>query len=322
VDDQLVPATGQHLEQILRESFPLWGDGLTYEAYVRFWEAQRRTEWGVSHLDRVALVEQGTVTSSAKRYDLSARIDGRIRRVLGIGAVFTSPRRRHRGGARRLIAMMLEVAEAEGYEYAMLFSEIEPAFYEAIDFVPVPLLESQLEVTRGRGTPAVLVRAGHDRDLPFIVEMAAARSSGARFALDRSEDLIKFGVTKRRLLSGLGPAGLRETEFLVTEEGHRAVAYVISTIHQGRWFIEEVGDRDLTGARVGAMLQVMLARTPHQPAPEIGAWLPHGFVPPQITRVDKQRTTEVLMIRPLQNRTLPLPPLEASQVVYWRSDYF
>jgi hypothetical protein len=204
----------------------------------------------------------------------------------------------------------------------MLFSEIEPAFYEAIDFVPVPLLESQLEVTRGRGTPAVLVRAGDDRDLPAIVEMAAARSSGARFALDRSEDLIKFGVRKRRLLSGLGPAGLRETEFLVTEEGHQAVAYVISTIHQGRWFIEEVGDRDPTGARVGAMLQVMLARTPHQPAPEIGAWLPHGFVPPQITRVDKQRTTEVLMIRPLQNRTLPLPPLEASQVVYWRSDYF
>lgn len=320
--DQLVPATGQHLEQIQRESFPLWGDGLTFDSYVRFWEAQRRTAWGAAHLDRVALVEQGTVTSSAKRYDLSARIDGRIRRVLGIGAVFTSPRRRGRGGARRLIAMMLDAAEAEGYEYAMLFSEIAPAFYEAIDFVPVPLVESRLEVTRGRGTPAVLVRAGHDRDLPSIVEMAAARSRDARFALDRTEDLIKFGVTKRRLLAGLGPAGLRETEFLVTEEGHQAVAYVLSTIHQGRWFIEDAGDRDPTGARVGAMLQVMLARTPHQPVPEIDAWFPHGFAPPQITRTDRQRTTEVLMIRPLKDRALPLPPLEASQVVYWRSDYF
>jgi hypothetical protein len=30
----------------------------------------------------------------------------------------------------------------------------------------------------------------------------------------------------------------------------------------------------------------------------------------------------VLMIRPLKDRTLPLPPLAAEDVVYWRSDYF
>jgi hypothetical protein len=29
-----------------------------------------------------------------------------------------------------------------------------------------------------------------------------------------------------------------------------------------------------------------------------------------------------LMLRPLQDRTLPLPPLAAEDVVYWRSDYF
>ena len=321
--DQLVPATGPFLQQILRESFPLWGDGLSYDAYVRFWESQRRTAWGAAHLDRVAIVEHGRVTSSAKRYDLSARIDGRIRRVLGIGAVFTSPERRGRGGARRLIDLMLEAAEAEGFEYAMLFSEIDPAFYEALEFVPIPLLESRLDVNRrAGGAPAVLMRAGDDRDLASIVEMSASRVRNARFALDRSEDLVKFGVVKRRLLSGLGPPGLRQTEFLVTEEGHQAVAYVISTVHQGRWFIEEAGDRDPTGARVGAMLQVMLARTPHEPVPQIEAWLPQGFTPPQLTRLESHATTEVLMVRPLKDRTLPLPPLEASQVVYWRSDYF
>ena len=321
--DQLVPAIGPFLEQILRESFPLWGDGLSYDAYVRYWEAQRRTAWGATHLDRVAIVEQGRVTSSAKRYDFGARIDGRIRRVLGIGAVFTSPDRRGRGGARRLIESMLEAAEVEGFEYAMLFSEIDPAFYEALEFVPIPLLESRLEVNRMKGgAPAVLIRAGDDRDLASIVEMSAERGRSARFAIDRCEDLIKFGVAKRRLLSGLGPPGLRATEFLVTEEGHQAVAYLISTVHQGQWFIEEAGDRDPAGARVGAMLQAMLARAPREPVPPIFAWLPQGFTPPQVTRLESHATSEVLMVRPLKNRTLPLPPLEASQVVYWRSDYF
>ncbi|MGH9172788.1 MAG: GNAT family N-acetyltransferase, partial [Vicinamibacterales bacterium] len=253
--DQLIPATGPYLDQILRESFPIWGDGLGAGQYARFWEAQLRTPWGSTHLDRVALVEDGSVTSSAKRYDLSARIEGRIRRVLGIGAVFTSPRRRGRGGARRLMQMVLDRAVAEGYEHAMLFSEIDPAFYEQLEFVPVPLLESRLAVTRGKGAPAVLLRAGDDRDIPSIAEMSALRAESARLALDRSDDWIRFGLAKRRLLAGLGPPGLRATEFLVTEEGHQAVAYVISTMHEGYWFIEAAGDRDPSGARVGAMLQ-------------------------------------------------------------------
>jgi predicted N-acetyltransferase YhbS len=318
----LVPATGPLLEQILQESFPIWGEGLSFPQYARFWEAQLRTPWGAAHLDRVAFVDNGTVLSSAKRYDLSARIDGRIRRVLGIGAVFTSPERRGRGGARRLLTAMLDAAVAEGYEFALLFSEINPAFYEALDFVPVALIESRLRVTQGKGSPMVLVRAGDDRDIPAIAELSASRVVDGRFALDRSEDWIRYGISKRRLLSGLGAAGLREVEFLVTEEAHTAVAYVVSTISHGRWFIEDAGDRDPSGARVGAMLQAMLARTPHLAQPEIRAWWPHAFVPPQLAVVERQPTSQVLMIRPLQDRTLPLPPIAAEDVIYCRLDYF
>jgi hypothetical protein len=70
------------------------------------------------------------------------------------------------------------------------------------------------------------------------------------------------------------------------------------------------------------MLQVMLARIPRLAAPEIAAWLPDSLAPPQVTRLDARPTAEVLMIRPLQDRTLPLPPLDAHQVAYWHSDYF
>ena len=168
----------------------------------------------------------------------------------------------------------------------------------------------------------MLLRAGDDRDIPAVAEMSARRAENARLALDRSEDWIRYGIAKKRLLSGLGPAGLREVEFLVTEEGHQAVAYLVSTVHEGKWFIEDAGDRDPSGARLGAMLQVMLARTPHLPAPEIRAWLPQGLVPPQVMRADDDANGGVMMIRPLQDRTLPLPPLDAHHVVYCRNDYF
>jgi predicted N-acetyltransferase YhbS len=318
----LVPATGPYLAQILRESFDIWGDGLGAAQYAAFWDAQLRTPWGCAHLDRVALVEDGAVTSSAKRYDLSARIDGRIRRMLGIGALFTSPARRGRGGAKRLLDLMLDAAVAEGYEFAILFSEISPAFYEDLDFVPVPLVESRLVVTRPGGAPAMLVRAGDERDIPAVADMSAARTVTSRFSLDRSEDWIKYGISKRRLLAGLGPPGLREVEFLVTEEGHQAVAYIVTTIERGRWFIEDAGDRDPSGARLGAMLQVMLARSPHVEAPQIRAWLPATLRPPQVSTLSTTSTRDVLMIRPLQDRELPLPPLDAADVAYCRLDYF
>jgi hypothetical protein len=158
--------------------------------------------------------------------------------------------------------------------------------------------------------------------LPAIVEMSAARSEGSRLAVDRSEDFIRFNITRKRLHSGLARAGHRTTEFLVVEEGHQAVAYLVSTEEDGRWMIEEAGDRDPSGARLGAMLQVMLARHPGERVPEIKGWWPATLVPPQVSIAAASPTQSVLMIRPLRDRILPLPPLAADEVVYWHSDYF
>ncbi|HWI16296.1 MAG TPA: hypothetical protein VNT81_01015 [Vicinamibacterales bacterium] len=45
-------------------------------------------------------------------------------------------------------------------------------------------------------------------------------------------------------------------------------------------------------------------------------------MPQQVRVAATTPTQSVLMIRPLRDRILPLPPLTASEVVYWHSDYF
>lgn len=318
----LVPATGPVLEQIFRDTYPLWGGGLSFDRYVRFQHGQRRTPWGHAHLDRVVLLDGTRPLASAKRYDLSARVDGRIRRVLGIGAVFTPRELRGRGAASALVAHLVEAANTEGHEYTLLFSDVGPTLYERLDFVPLPLETATLRVRLHGGAPAMAIRAGDERDLPHLAELSALRTASARFALDRSEDFIRYAIAKRRLLSGLGPAGLRQTEFLVAEEGHMAVAYLVCTAHNGGWTIEEAGDRDPSGARLGGMLQVMLARDPAEEPPRITGFWPHGLNPPQIEVVSRRPTDEVMMIRPLRDRTLPMPPLAASDILYWHADLF
>ena len=321
---KLVAAEGATLDRILDETYPIWSDGLSRHAYGRYYAAQVATPWGRAHLKRFALVDDDEVLASAKVYRFAATLDGQPIDIAGIGAVFTSPARRRRGAGRELIDRVLEHATAEGADLALLFSEIGPDYYARLGFVTVPTVNRQLRVTESTryGAPMTMVRAGDDRDLKDIVAMNAARAAPYRFYLNRDRDVVHFALARRRLLAGLGASGARVVHYFIAEEGASAVAYLVITAEPGAWRLEEAGDRDPAGARAGAMLQALIAREPAERRPVIKAWLPDGFLPPQVTIVNEQPSAEVMMIRPLTDRARSMRPLAAADVYYWRADLF
>ncbi len=319
---KLVAAEGALLEAVLGASYPQWNEGLSRRAYARWWDAQLQTAWGRANLHRYALLDADRVAASAKRYDFDAVLEGRRVRVMGIGAVFTQLDARSRGHARTLVDRMMEAGTAERFDYALLFSEIGADYYARLGFEPLPIREVTLRVAFKHGAPATLVRAGESRDLAAIAEIGRVRAAQYRWHLDRGVDLIQHAIAKKRLLAGLGPAGLRELHFFVAEEGAAAVAYLVFTAHGGVWTIEECGDRDPAGARVGAMLQVLLAREPAERPPAIRGWLPPGFTPPQVTITASAPPTEVMMVRPLAPGFSIDPPLGPDDVLYWHGDVF
>ena len=77
---------------------------------------------------------------------------------------------------------------------------------------------------------------------------------------------------------------------------------MVVSIVDRTWTIEECGDRDPSGARVGAILQALIAREPVEQRPIIRGWLPPGFVPPQITIVSARPSTDVMSGRSSQAR--------------------
>ena len=317
----LVVAEHEFLEQILDVTFPVWNEGLTRPAYGRWNIAQMKTAWGRDHLRRVALVDsRGALLATAKQYRYDVRLDGRDGWMCGIGAVFTPGEKRGHGYASTLIERLVDHARQEGALIAGLFSEIGTAFYERLGFAPVPLDEVTVNVTRKGGSPAILVRGGEDRDLEALAAMHDVRSAGARFALRRPASQVAYALARRRLLAGLGPVGLRQVEFFAAEEGASAVAYVVLSQNANGWTLEEAGDRDPAAARLGAMLQVLLAREPSHPTPLIRAWWPRSFpVPPQLQLTDRGDARDVFMVRMLADVA---PPRIAADVFYWHSDYF
>ena len=317
----VVVASGPLLDEILRLTFEIWNEGLDLRAYAQWNAAQLRTPWGRAHLQRFALVDEaGRLLATAKRYRFRVRLDGQVGSMAGIGAVFTPASQRGRGYASRLIEWMLDHERREGALLAGLFSEIGPDFYQRLGFAAVPIDEVTVGVERRHGAPAMLVRAGDERDLAAIAAMHQVRSSEVRFTLDRDRPMIQYALSKKRLLAGLGPAGLRQVELVVAEEGAQAVAYAVLHENANGWTLEEAGDRDPSAARLGALLQVLIAREPSAPPPVIRAWWPRAFpVPPQITLTDRSSPHDIFMLRPLADVAIPE---KAEDVLYWHSDHF
>jgi predicted N-acetyltransferase YhbS len=323
-----ITAAGAALTRILDETYPIWHEGLSPDAYARYNTVQARTAWGSEHLRRVALVDGDTVLASAKWYDIAARFDGKPMRILGIGAVFSPQSQRGQGHAPELMRRMMADAERQGYHAAALFSEIGAPYYERLGFTVIPRETLTLSVTQKKGAPASLVRSGNDTDLARLAELHEKSDAFARLAPIRSADLIQFAVQKRRTLSALAPLGARTTEFWVSEEGNHAVAYVLisrgpaGNLADGpeTMWLDACGDRDPTGARVGAILQVLLARTPTETPPPLRAWLPDGWLPPQVRLASRAPADDILMITPLGTTSIPL--LHGAEVTWWHGDSF
>lgn len=325
---QLIHADAAMQARILEATYPIWNEGLTSDGYARWNTVQLRTPWGAGHLRRVALVDGDDLLASAKWYDLDVMLDGKSLRVLGIGAVFTPAHHRGQGHAADLMYQMMSEATSTGYDAAVLFSEIGAEYYERMGFTAIARETSTLEVIQKKGAPASLVRAGDDTDLKHLSSLHDSGDAFARLWLRRSPELVQFSVQKRRTLSALAPLGSRTTEFYVSEEGNHAVAYVLVTRGPSgnhadgpdTMWLQACGDRDPSGARVGAILQVLLARTPAEVPPTLLGWLPAGWAPPQVRIASRAPAEEILMIKALGNTELPT--LHGSEVTWWHADAF
>ena len=319
----VVPAERTLLARVLDVDCEAGSAGLSRHAYGRLDAAQMKTAWARAHQQRLALLEGTELLASATRYRLAGVLDRRPVRICGVGAVCTDPLHRGNGHAQALVEQLLDEAAQEGADLALLFSPMEPGWCEQNGFEKIPATQVEISVSQSprHGAPMTLVRSGEERDLSAIVEMGRARAAPFRFHLDRDIDFVKHAITRKRLLAGFGSSDTHQLQFFIAEEGITAAAYVVVTVVGSTWTIEECGDRDPSGARVGAILQALIAREPAESVPTIRGWLPPGFVPPQITIVSATPSSERVMIRSLKS-SVAGPQLASHDVLYWRGDIF
>ena len=117
------------VEEATRHHHATWGRGSTQEEHTahNFEQLERA---GPELLRYAGLVDEGGLVASFKRYALLLHHEARgVIRAMGVGAVFTRPSARGRGAASALLKEAMREAADLGDEAALLYSDIDPAFY-------------------------------------------------------------------------------------------------------------------------------------------------------------------------------------------------
>jgi hypothetical protein len=325
---ETVPDEGPMRTRVLDGEHAHLRPALSRAAYGRLDAAQMKTPWGSGHRRRYALVGRSKIASgktllaSARQHDWPAVLDGRAVRVCAISAAIAHTPHGRTEDVATLVDALIDDTARGGFDVAIVLCEMDAAWGIRARVEGLAIADVELRVTESprRGAPMTLVRGGEERDLDAIAAMGKTRSAAARFHLDRNVDFVRDAIMGKRLLAGFGAAGGRQLHFFIAEEGITAAAYVVVSVEAGTWTLEECGDRDPSGARVGAILQALIAREPMENRPTLRAWLPHGFRPPQVNVVATQQPPTKFMLRALGEGAAPLH-LSAEDVLLWRGDW-
>jgi hypothetical protein len=233
---------------------PIWGGGLDEASFVAF---QRRLADSVEAADRYRLLgwfeAKEPFVSAMKAYDLEGTCAGRPLRLLGIGAVFTPPGLRRRGHAAAMLQAAMRDYAARGCDAAVLFSDIDAAYYERLGFRALESREcivetAQLPRPSGGFQPAA---PGDEQRLSGI--LAGSREPG-RLSLSRDGWTLRLQLRRLRELARARGVGEPEWGMIVSGRGGEAAAAVrlgrdsVDLLDAG-WTTEAARDRLLGGLR-------------------------------------------------------------------------
>lgn len=334
---RLNDAGREEMEQVLKESHAVWGEGMSLDAYLALNLALKDSAWGRQHYRfLLGQDDRGEVQSSMKLYSLRGRLDGRPVRIAGVGAVFTPADRRGRGHAAELLHQALATARSEGHAVALLVSEIGEAFYARQGFRCLPSTETacrSLLPVQWPKEPAWLksgetsaelegLRAFRPGDLDALIRIHDFTTDGGRFAIQRDRPAWRQILLKMELRHRLRREA--EDRLFVIDRGSGVEAYAILRATSGTLRWREHGARRGSEERLVDLFWSAIAWARREGMERLEGWfLPAAVTDTSIYPVARRRRAEpVVMIRAL-DRGIELPEFSREEdCQVWELDAF
>ena len=287
-------APGDYARDVLPLTAPLWAGRRSFDEYAAQTIAIARTPYGRRHYRTVGLLERGALLASFKRYERTIREGPRRIRAVGFGAVFTPPELRGRGYASVMLAMALDLARAEGFDVAYLFSDIRPQFYAALGFRTLPSRKISLRADSLPSKRLEVARLG-DADwngVRHVFELCDGRRT-ASFA----RTATTWSWIEERVRRASEHADGHQTNLVVRRRGVYAYVLGMRVPKRDAYVVDEYGYAD---DRAAAVLPALL-RAAAGDLRRIVGWLPPSGARELLPACSvRKRTRAILMMTPLR----------------------
>jgi GNAT superfamily N-acetyltransferase len=265
------------IDEAARQNHALWGSGRSEVEHLAYTAAQL-VQAGPELLRYVGLVSAQGLVASSKRYGLLVRAGGREARALGIGAVFTRESERGKGHAPALIRSMIREAKDLGYAAAILYSDIDTAYYARLGFIALPAVDHFALTVALPDADALAFRPAAKGDLDRLIAWYEASWAASPEALRplRSRALFRFFQWRNRV-----------ADTWILSEGGRDVGYLLASLDDplrdlpeprpdGLLWVDEWSAPGVAPARVLATIRAVAEL---RGAREIGLWRRPGLGP-------------------------------------------
>jgi predicted N-acetyltransferase YhbS len=129
---------GDELSPAIERSREEWNREKGRDDYQRFMRALKETPWGRARWRAPALRTEGDVAATMFLYDFTFALENARVRVCAIASFGVRRDLRGRGIGRCLMEEVHELLAKEGCDAALLYSLIDPRYYERLGYTVLP----------------------------------------------------------------------------------------------------------------------------------------------------------------------------------------
>ncbi len=284
-----------YVREVLPATYELWGGRRTFEKYVADFRAVAESPYGKRRPFTLGFPEDGRIVCSCKNYDRTLHWDNKTLRATGIGAVFTDPVYRGRGYATAMLGALLDRERADGRDFAYLFSDIHPAYYERLGFVSLPSRVLTLRAASLDGSP-VGGEPLQTRDWPAVRRCFEALEARRPWGFKRTPLVWEF--MRQSWAIRLGNA--MQPVNLVVRRNRSVVAYAIArrALPDDTLIVDDYG----FASEEGRAVLPGLLRAAAGDLRRVSGWLPPSIARDALPRGSvKARRSGIFMIAPLSS---------------------
>jgi len=312
----LRPGNDQEVLAVLAGSQSVWGHGIGPEEYVEYHNLIRNHPWSQKNFQHLVLIdEQGEIFSSCKTYHHQVRIGSEFFRLCGIGAVFTPPQYRSLNYASQMLEYLMEEIQEQGFELALLFTDIGPEFYSRFGFRlffksdPVYLFAEQ-----GLAGSEIQIL----NHLPAeLLEWDQAYDQGRNFAVIKTPEY--FQLLSDRISWHQKYLGYQDQKVAVSFPDQ---TYLWADLSRWRIMARRFATcKSDPGQALGRILTALKEKLGFH---SITGWLPSEFEQYPFLRLKdyEPRTRSLMMLTALNERAKIVYDLSPDEVQFWLGDYF